>query len=70
MKRPNYVVVFILLFASFLWIESAQAAQTTQTITLKAGWNAVFLEVEPESTKPADVFAGIADCKVVAGKVV
>ena len=61
MKRPNYVVVFILLFASFLWIESAQAAQTTQTITLKAGWNAVFLEVQPQDTEPDNVFAPIKD---------
>jgi len=29
----------------------------TQTITLQAGWNAVFLEVEPQTKLPAELFA-------------
>lgn len=35
------------------------APQLTQTFTLHPGWNAVFLEVQPEPRAPAKVFAGI-----------
>lgn len=31
----------------------------TQTLTLRPGWNAVFLEVEPADNSPAAVFAGV-----------
>ena len=31
----------------------------TQTIELKSGWNAVYLEVEPLMTEPSDVFDGL-----------
>lgn len=36
---------------------TAALPERTQTIDLKSGWNAVFLEVEPPDTSPATVFA-------------
>lgn len=36
----------------------------TQTIQLKAGWNAVFLEVDPLDSAPAQVFSGLPVDKV------
>jgi hypothetical protein len=38
--------------------EERSAMKRTQVISLAAGWNAVFLEVEPLDTAPAKVFAG------------
>src|SRR5262245_27594090 len=35
------------------------AMKRTQTVSLAAGWNAVFLEVEPMDTAPGKVFAGL-----------
>lgn len=43
-----------------LWLGSAgpsNAEPIAQLITLHPGWNAVFLEVEPQSNEPADVFS-------------
>jgi len=37
----------------------AQAAGIEQTITLRPGWNAVFLELEPDQRDLATIFAGI-----------
>jgi hypothetical protein len=37
----------------------AAAEPVNQVITLEAGWNAVFFEVEPSNTDPAVVFAGL-----------
>jgi hypothetical protein len=36
-------------------------SQVSQTFTLRPGWNAVFLEVDPEPRDPATVFSGIQD---------
>ncbi len=40
-------------------------SEVTQTFTLKPGWNAVFLEVQPEPRDPATVFAGLDDIESV-----
>jgi hypothetical protein len=37
----------------------AAAEPVNQVVTLEAGWNAVFFEVEPSNTDPAVVFAGL-----------
>jgi hypothetical protein len=50
-------VVSMLFFT--LASRSVQAEVVNQIFTLNPGWNAVFLEVEPVSTDPADVFSGI-----------
>jgi hypothetical protein len=39
----------------------AQGATVQQSVTLKGGWNAVFLEVQPPDPDPAVVFAGVPD---------
>jgi len=36
-------------------------SEVTQTFTLRPGWNAIFLEVQPEPRDPAAVFAGLGD---------
>lgn len=38
----------------------------TQTIALRAGWNAIFIDVEPVERDPAKVFAGLPVAKVAA----
>jgi len=52
-----------LFFALFLFTEAiawADAVPTvTQTVNLKTGWNAVYLEVQPLSNSPAVVFQGL-----------
>lgn len=46
--------------ALFIFVSSIARAQwITQTIQLKPGWNAVFVEVEPEPRNPTDLFQGI-----------
>ena len=49
----------VLLAVLWLLVGSVRADTTrTQTIPLKAGWNAVYLEVEPVDSAPAKVMAG------------
>jgi len=56
--------VFGLCFVSWISSAAAQDAGTpvgpfrTQSIELKSGWNAVYLEVEPLDTNPAALFEG------------
>lgn len=45
--------------APLLAAPSAEAAWRTQEITLRPGWNAVYLEVEPEPGDMATVFSGV-----------
>ena len=48
------------LLAGFCLIGNLRAeAFLTQTLDLRAGWNAVFLEVDPAEPAPARVFAGL-----------
>lgn len=49
-------VGFGLACASGVWGE--EAAMRAQTMALNAGWNAVWLEVEPEAATPEEIFAG------------
>ncbi len=50
-------LVCLLLFT----VGTAGAADIEQTLTLRPGWNAVFLEVDPVSSNCADVFASLND---------
>ncbi len=47
------------LVAAALWSLPAAAQWTTQTITLNPGWNAVFLEVQPEPHDLDSVLQGV-----------
>lgn len=52
----------LLLLSPLLLLAAQGAAQaapvTTQTISLHPGWNAIYLEVQPEPRDPATVFSG------------
>ena len=54
-----------LLFILFFSIENSQAASTTQTIILKPGWNAVYLEVQPQPNEVESVFKNLKYLSIV-----
>jgi hypothetical protein len=54
------VAVLALYLASTGSVVHAQS-DVTQSFTLRPGWNAVFLEVQPDPRDPATVFAGLAE---------
>jgi hypothetical protein len=59
--------VVILLMAGACWALGSgdeTGLLRTQELVLSAGWNAVFLEVEPKDPDPAGVFAGVPVDKV------
>jgi hypothetical protein len=62
MKKTIY-----LLFA-IIWMSGTACAGLTriQTINLQKGWNAIFLEVEPEKINPDDLFANTSIQQVLA----
>ena len=51
----------IALILSVTGIAAQAQSEVTQTLTLHPGWNAIFLEVQPEPRDPAAVFAGLDD---------
>lgn len=57
MKNGMFTTIALSLLVFFFAPDSARAEIVDQNITLNPGWNAVFLEVEPVSTDPADVFS-------------
>lgn len=61
MRDVRQFLIFLHLVSvlSLLSVSRVHADTTrTQTISLKKGWNAVFLEVDPYETGPGEVFAG------------
>lgn len=52
-------------FVLLLGLKNSYPAEISQAITLNPGWNAIFLEVEPNSTDPGDVFSLITDLQSV-----
>src|SRR5437660_1209636 len=56
LKRPADWVVIALCW---MFIESAGAQNVTQTFTLQAGWNSIYLEVEPTDRETAAVFSNL-----------
>ena len=58
-QKTNQVFLFILMNI-FLWFPCTTFANVsiTQTISLKSGWNAIFLEVLPDDPNPDTVFNG------------
>jgi len=56
LPRPT---IFLAALAAFLIAGSADAQWTNQTITLQPGWNAVFLEIQPQPGDCDAIFAGI-----------
>jgi hypothetical protein len=49
-----------LVLAAICGATRARAEDVTQSFTLKAGWNAIFLEVEPPNPAIATVFSGVS----------
>lgn len=59
-RRPlSTRFALLLVLAAALIPLRAVAVTTTQTLTLKPGWNSIFLEVAPTNPDPAAVFAGL-----------
>jgi hypothetical protein len=59
--RPPFLHIGLVVMISGACVLpwQAQAQWTTQTIRLQAGWNAVFLEIEPAPANPDLVFADV-----------
>ena len=62
--RASAVSIIMALGAWALGFGAEPGLQRSQELALSAGWNAVFLEVEPQDTAPARVFAGLPVDKV------
>lgn len=57
---PRFAVPFLAMFCAVLATCHAVAdTARTQAIALQAGWNAVWLEVQPAASSPATVFGGL-----------
>ena len=59
-KRQLMTIIFSFFILNFS-LGEVQGEPIQQTFTMSPGWNAVFLEVEPQDTDPAAVFANILD---------
>lgn len=61
MRRQNRIrILSIAVFLTLAITINAPAEPTiTQTFTLQPGWNAIFLEVQPEPRTPPKVFQGV-----------
>jgi len=56
--------IFVLL-EMFLFVGLALGAPITRTFNLQSGWNAIYLDIEPEDAEPATVFSGISQVESV-----
>lgn len=60
MSRSIITSLFLAgVLALLAWPMGSRAADMTQTITLKPGWNAIFVTVQPDQPEIAQVFSGI-----------
>src|SRR6476661_8271835 len=57
--NPKWLFCVTLLCAAAFSSVCSGASTVTQSFTLQPGWNSIFLEVQPEDSKPASVFAGL-----------
>ncbi len=53
------LISFLLIVLAGIWCSPAHAQWMTRTFTLNPGWNAVFMDVEPEPGDCATVFSGL-----------
>lgn len=58
-RVPGWPARLSVLLAVLAFIAPVRAQTLTQNFGLKAGWNAIWLEVKPSNGLPATVFAGI-----------
>jgi hypothetical protein len=61
MKKRQLMTIIFSLFILNSSLNDVHAEPIQQTFSMSPGWNAVFLEVEPQDTDPAVVFANIRD---------
>ncbi len=61
MKNRIFALIALVGWTLTLGVVPALAEPVNQDITLKPGWNAVFLQVQPDSKKPDEVFAALTD---------
>jgi hypothetical protein len=59
MKKLLFTVIIFFPFVYLLQPITVQAQTDTQSFSLKTGWNAIFLEVEPANTAPSAVLITI-----------
>src|SRR2546430_989224 len=63
MREPTHKCsptrAWLLIITVFFGAFTASAQWTNQTITLRPGWNAVFLEIQPEPRDSDTVFANL-----------
>jgi len=52
-------VLLILLMLSYFQVAFSGTAVYQQTITLKPGWNSIYVELEPTNNQIVDIFSGI-----------
>ncbi|MCK5804811.1 MAG: hypothetical protein KAI66_18380 [Lentisphaeria bacterium] len=57
-ERRGHLDIALLVILFFFTLSLSAQTVRTQTIELQAGWNAIFIEVEPAAPAPADVFEG------------
>lgn len=57
-KFPANILMGVLLLVLFATV-TVSAREVTQTLTLKPGWNSVFLQVDPSPNACEEVFAGL-----------
>ena len=58
-RTPSFPSVLLILAVSLMAGRLPAQAIRTQTLALSAGWNAVYIEVDPADPAPAAVFAGV-----------
>jgi hypothetical protein len=59
MNKRRSILLLCALTTMLATMRFAAAEPVSQVVTLEAGWNAVFFEVEPSNTDPAVVFASL-----------
>lgn len=59
------LIVVLIWVAMGLATCNAYGAQVTRTYTLQSGWNAIYLDIEPDDSDPATVFNGISQIESV-----
>lgn len=59
MKKTALGIVLVGCVFTMVLSKAAWGATDTQTTTLRPGWNAVFLEIDPANPDPAAVFTGV-----------
>ena len=55
------IIIPLIMFSLFIRGAGHAGLNTTQSFDLNPGWNVVFLDVQPDNTRPAEVFSALPD---------